>query len=287
MIARVEGPQQASDSTIDALLKERRTFPPDAEFTAQANVRDDAIYGEAEADSEAFWAKQAERYLSFSRPWDTVLEWNLPFARWFVGGTLNASYQCLDRHVERGRGDKVAYLWEGEPGDTRSITYAELLEQVCRLANGLRSLGVKRGDRVGIYMGMVPELPVAMLACARIGAAHSVVFGGFSAEAVSDRMTDFGAVCLITQDEAWQRDSTVPLKTNSGGCAPDRQRRSHAGGARPLVPRSRRRPDGNLRAGGDGLRGPSLHAVHLGNDRQAEGHQAHHRRVPVVRHVHA
>jgi acetyl-CoA synthetase len=207
-------PETAPDSTIDALLKEARVFPPDPAFTARARVRDDTIYAEAEADPEAFWARQAETYLSFSRPWQTVLDWQLPFARWFTGGTLNASQQCLDRHVESGHGDRVAYLWEGEPGDTRTITYAELLEQVCRLANALRSLGVQRGDRVGIYMGMVPELPVAMLACARIGAAHSVVFGGFSADAVADRMNDSGSVCLVTQDEAWRRGSTVPLKRN-------------------------------------------------------------------------
>ena len=206
--------QATSDSTIDALLKEGRTFPPSGEFKAKANVRDDSLYREAEADLEGFWARQAEKYLTFSRKWDTVLDWKLPFARWFVGGTINASYQCLDRHVENGRGDRTAYLWEGEPGDTRTITYAELLEQVCRFANALRDLGVKKGDRVGIYMGMVPELPVAMLACARIGAAHSVVFGGFSAEAVADRMNDSGSVLLITQDEAWRRGSTVPLKRN-------------------------------------------------------------------------
>ena len=206
--------QEMPDSTIDALLKEGRTFAPSAEFTAKANVRDDSMYRQAEADPEAFWARQAERYLSFSRPYDTVLEWDLPFARWFVGGTINASYQCLDRHVENGRGEKTAYHWEGEPGDTRAITYAELLEQVCRFANALRKLGVQRGDRVGIYMGMVPELPVAMLACARIGAAHSVVFGGFSADAVADRMNDSGSVLLITQDEAWRRGATVPLKRN-------------------------------------------------------------------------
>jgi acetyl-CoA synthetase len=206
--------QAPSDSTIDALLKEGRTFPPSEEFKARAKVADDSLYREAEADLEAFWAKQAEKYLTFSRKWDTVLEWKLPFARWFVGGTINASYQCLDRHVEAGRGDRTAYLWEGEPGDTRTITYKELLEQVCRFANALKDLGVKRGDRVGIYMGMIPELPVAMLACARIGAAHSVVFGGFSADAVADRMNDSGSVLLITQDEAWRRGTTVPLKLN-------------------------------------------------------------------------
>ena len=205
--------ESSENEALSNLLHEDRRFAPPAAFAAAANVKADA-YEEAGADRLAFWAKQADKYLTFSRKWDTVLEWKLPFARWFVGGTINASYQCLDRHVENGRGDRTAYLWEGEPGDTRTITYAELLEQVCRFANALRDLGVKKGDRVGIYMGMVPELPVAMLACARIGAAHSVVFGGFSAEAVADRMNDSGSVLLITQDEAWRRGSTVPLKRN-------------------------------------------------------------------------
>ncbi len=200
--------------TIEALLKEGRTFPPPEDFQKRAGVTDDSLHREAEADIEAFWARQAEKYLTWDKPFDTVLEWELPFARWFQGGRLNASVQALDRHVAAGRGDKVAYHWEGEPGDTRSLTYGELLDQVSRLANGLRSLGVRRGDIVGIYMGMVPELPVAMLACARIGAAHSVVFGGFSADAVRDRCNDAGAVAVITQDEAWRRGRTVPLKTN-------------------------------------------------------------------------
>ena len=204
----------AIDTTIDALLKEGRTFAPSDEFRARAKVTDDSLYREADADIEAYWARQAEKYLTFFRGWDRVLDWDLPFARWFTGGQLNASYQCLDRHVEGGHGGRTAYLWEGEPGDTRNVTYSELLESVCRLANALQELGLKRGDRVGIYMGMVPELPIAMLACARIGAAHSVVFGGFSAEAVADRMNDSGAVLLITQDEAWRRGSTVPLKKN-------------------------------------------------------------------------
>ncbi|MFN2581216.1 MAG: AMP-binding protein, partial [Candidatus Dormibacteria bacterium] len=187
--------------TIDTLLEERRTFPPTDDFRQRARLTDDSLYREAEADVEAFWAKQAERYITWYRGWDSVLEWNLPFAKWFVGGRLNVAYNCLDRHVEAGKGDKVAYHWEGEPGDTRTITYQELLDDVCRFANALRKLGVRKGDRVGIYMPMIPELPVAMLACARIGAPHSVVFGGFSAEAVRDRMNDAEAKLLITADE--------------------------------------------------------------------------------------
>src|SRR5207248_5938694 len=142
----------------------------------------------------------------------TVLEWDLPFAKWFIGGTLNVSYNCLDRHVEAGRGDKVAFHWEGEPGDTRTITYADLLDEVQRFANVLKALGVRRGDRVAIYMPMIPELPVAMLACTRIGAAHSVVFGGFSSDALRDRINDAEAKVLITADGGWRRGAAVPLK---------------------------------------------------------------------------
>ncbi len=199
---------------IAALLSEDRVFEPPEEFRSEAIVRDRSIYERAEADFEGFWAEQAERLTWFKR-WDTVMEWNPPWVTWFAGGTLNASYNCLDRHVEAGGGDKVAYFWEGEPGDERTITYLELLEEVCRLANALRSLGVEKGDRVAIYLGMVPELPIAMLACARIGAPHSVVFGGFSAEALRDRINDAEARVLITSDGGYRRGSMVPLKANA------------------------------------------------------------------------
>jgi acetyl-CoA synthetase len=202
------------ERTIDALLSEDRVFPPPAAFREHANANDTAIYERAAVDPEAFWAEQAEG-LTWTRPWDTVMEWNPPWVKWFVGGKLNASANCLDRHVEAGGGDKVAYHWEGEPGDTRTITYRELYEDVCRLANGLRSLGIGKGDRVNIYLGMVPELPIAMLACARIGAAHSVVFGGFSAEALKDRINDAEAKALITADGGWRRGQIVPLKDNA------------------------------------------------------------------------
>ncbi|GAC1337193.1 MAG: acetate--CoA ligase [Candidatus Dormibacteria bacterium] len=200
--------------TIESLLAEGRTFPPTDDFKAGARVTDGKLWEEAEQDREGFWARQAEHYLSWFKKWDTVLTWERPYARWFEGGELNASYNALDRHVEEGRGEKVAYHWEGEPGDSRTLTYAELLRDVCRLANALRTLGVQRGDRVGIYMGMIPELPVAMLACARLGAAHSVVFGGFSAQAVADRVLDAEAKVVITADEAWRRGTPVPLKAN-------------------------------------------------------------------------
>ena len=199
---------------IEALLSEDRVFEPPADFSDKAVVSDPGIYDRANADFEGFWAEQAER-LTWFRKWDTVMRWDPPWVQWFMGGTLNASYQCLDRHVEAGGGDKVAYHWEGEPGDERTITYADLKDEVCRLANALKSLGVRKGDRVNIYLGMVPELPIAMLACARIGAPHSVVFGGFSGEALRDRINDAQAKVLITADGAWRRGSIVPLKASA------------------------------------------------------------------------
>ena len=196
--------------TIEALLKETRTFPPTKAFAEAANAKP-GIYEEADRDYLGFWKSWAEK-LTWSKPFETVLEWDEPFAKWFGGGTLNASVNCLDRHVDAGRGDRIAYYFEGEPGDRRTITYAELLHDVCKLANGMRKLGIKRGDRVAIYMPMVPELPVALLACARIGAAHSVVFGGFSADSIVDRMKDAECVAIITTDQGWRRGKKVPLK---------------------------------------------------------------------------
>jgi acetyl-CoA synthetase len=200
--------------TIEALLSELREFEPSEAFRERAVAGDPSIYDRAASDPEAFWADQAER-LTWFRKWDTVLEHTPPWVRWFSGGTLNASYNCLDRHIEAGGGDKVAFHWEGEPGDERALTYAELLDEVCRLANAMKELGVGKGDRVNIYLGMVPELPIAMLACARIGAPHSVVFGGFSAESLRDRINDAEAKLLITADGAWRRGSVVPLKANA------------------------------------------------------------------------
>jgi acetyl-CoA synthetase len=199
---------------ISALLSEDRVFDPPEAFRARALVQDRSVYDRAEADPEGFWADQAERLRWFKR-WDRVMEWTPPWVKWFVGGTLNVSYNCLDRHVEAGGGDKVAYHWEGEPGEERAITYKELLDEVCRFANALKALGVRKGDRVAIYLGMVPELPVAMLACARIGAPHSVVFGGFSAEALRDRINDAEAKVLVTADGGYRRGQVVPLKVNA------------------------------------------------------------------------
>ncbi len=204
--------EPSSQPEIENLLAEARTFPPAPEFVAQANATSD-LYVEAEADFEAFWAKRARERLSWTTPFTRTLEWDLPFARWFDGGQLNVAYNCVDRHVERGLGDKVAYHWIGEPGDTRTITYRDLQAEVSRAANALRELGVVKGDRVAIYMPMIPELPVAMLACARLGAAHTVVFGGFSAEALSDRINDAQAKVLITADGGWRRGKAVDLKT--------------------------------------------------------------------------
>src|SRR3974390_814902 len=194
--AGVPGPVEP---TIEDYLTEERVFEPSDEFRATAEVTDPGIYEEANALGPEFWAQQAGA-LDWFRPWDKVLEWDLPFAKWFDGGTLNVSYNCLDRHVAAGHEDKVAFHWEGEPGDTRTITYGQLLTEVSQFANVLRGLGVGRGDRVAIYMPMIPELPVAMLACTRIGAVHSVVFGGFSSDALRDRILDARARLGITAD---------------------------------------------------------------------------------------
>ena len=198
-------------ATIEALFEERRSFPPSEAFRRQALLSDPEVYARAAADPEAYWAAQAGR-LDWFTPWATVLEWNLPYAKWFVGGTLNVSYNCLDRHVQAGLGDRVAYYWEGEPGDTRVITYRQLLDDVCRCANALKAMGVTRGDRVAIYLPMIPELPMVMLACARIGAPFTAVFAGFSATALSDRINDAEARVLITADGAYRRGKVVPLK---------------------------------------------------------------------------
>ena len=163
-----------SEPTIEDYYSEDRTFPPSPDFVANAFVNDRSLYEEADADYEAFWARQARELLTWDTDFHTTLEWKLPFAKWFLGGTLNVAANCLDRHVAAGRGDRIAYHWEGEPGDTRVITYADLLTEVCKFANVLKSLGLQRGDRAAIYMPMIPELPVAMLACARLGVAHSV-----------------------------------------------------------------------------------------------------------------
>jgi acetyl-CoA synthetase len=203
-----------SADRIDTLLDEQRSFPPTQAFREQALVNDHTPYAAAQRDREEYWAGWAGQ-LEWIKPWSKVLEWRPPHAKWFIGGKLNVSANCLDRHVTAGRGDRVALLWEGEPGDTRRITYRELHADVCRFGNVLKRLGVQRGDRVAIYMPMVPEVAVAMLACARIGAVHTVVFGGFSAESLRDRINDAAAKVLVTADGGYRRGAVVPLKQNA------------------------------------------------------------------------
>ncbi len=209
-------PQQTVPGpNIDSTLQEDRVFPPPPEFSRHAHIKSreeyDQLCARAAADPEAFWADVA-RELHWFRPWDKVLEWNEPWAKWFLGGKINLSYNCLDRHVATWRKNKAAIIWESEPGEVRTLTYQQLLIEVSKFANVLKSLGIKSGDRVAIYMGMCPELPVAMLACARIGAVHSVIFGGFSANALVDRITDQEAIAVITQDGSYRRGAEVRLK---------------------------------------------------------------------------
>jgi acetyl-CoA synthetase len=198
-------------SEIDNLLQESRRFPPPGAWTQSANIADSGVYDRAARDPEAFWAGFA-RELEWIRPWDSVLKWNPPHARWFDGGKINASANCLDRHIRTARRNKAALIWEGEPGERRTLTYWDLFRQVSTFANVLKSLGVRRGDRVALYLPLVPELAIAMLACARIGAIHNVVFGGFSAESLRDRINDSQAVLLVTADGGYRRGHVVPLK---------------------------------------------------------------------------
>jgi acetyl-CoA synthetase len=200
---------QATGQTIDTMLLEERRYEPPEEFARGANAQPD-IY---ERDWEELWETEGRERVTWFEPFADLYEWNPPYAKWYLGGKLNIAYNCVDRHVEAGNGDKVAYYWEGEPvDDRREVTFAELQRETTKLANALKSLGVEKGTAVGIYMGMVPETAIAMLACARIGAPHTVVFGGFSADALSDRLHDMECEVLITQDEAWRRGTTVPLK---------------------------------------------------------------------------
>jgi acetyl-CoA synthetase len=203
---------ETTQHTIDTLFLEERRYPPDPEFARQANAQPD-IY---ERDFADFWESEGRERVTWFEPFDKLLEWDLPYAKWYLGGKLNVCFNCVDRHVESGNGDKVAYYWEGEPeGERRTITFADLQRDVVRFANALKKLGVKKGTPVGIYMGMIPELPVAMLACARIGAPHTVVFGGFSADSLSGRLNDMECEFLITQDEGWRNGARVPLKQNA------------------------------------------------------------------------
>ena len=203
-----------SNQAIEEFYTENRSFPPSAAFQRGALTADQSLYEEADADYEAFWARQARELLTWSQDFHTTLEWDLPYAKWFIGGELNITYNCLDRHIENGNGEKVAFHWEGEPGDTKSITYKELLDEVSKFANVLKDLGLQKSDRVAIYMPMILELPIAMLACARIGVAHSVIFGGFSPDAIIDRCEDADAKLIITADAGYRRGEPSPLKVN-------------------------------------------------------------------------
>src|SRR5688572_14088174 len=229
---RMTQPSHTSSSAIESTLQEHRLFPPPAEFAARARINSreqyDQMYRESIDQPERFWGRMAEE-LHWFKKWDRVLEWNAPYAKWFVGGKTNIAYNCLDRQIEQGRGEKIALIWEGEPltpspgtpgegggegPEIRRITYRQLKDDVCRFANGLKKLGVKKGDRVTIYLPMVPEAVVAMLACARLGAAHSVIFGGFSSQAIVDRVEDAQSTLLITADGGHRRGQIVPLKHN-------------------------------------------------------------------------
>ncbi|MBL1173934.1 acetate--CoA ligase [Pantanalinema sp. GBBB05] len=205
-----------SQSTIESILHENRLFSPSAEFSQQAHIKSleeyEQLYARAQADPQKFWAELAEQELDWFQKWDTVLDWQPPFAKWFVNGKTNISHNCLDRHLTTWRRNKAALIWEGEPGDSRTLTYAQLHREVCQFANVLKQLGIQKGDVVGIYMPMIPEAAIAMLACARIGAPHTVVFGGFSAEALRDRLNDGKAKLVITADGGWRKDAIVPLK---------------------------------------------------------------------------
>jgi acetyl-CoA synthetase len=202
-------------STIESILHESRTFPPSPEFAANAHIKSfeeyERIYNEAAADPVAFWEEQAEQ-LDWFEKWSTGLEWNEPFAKWFVGGKINVSYNCVDRHLRTPRAEKAAFIWEGEPGEQRTLTYRELHSEVCRFANVLKKLRIKTGDRVALYMPLIPELAIAMLACARLGATHTVIFGGFSADAIRDRVNDCGCKLIVTADGGYRRGGEIRLK---------------------------------------------------------------------------
>src|SRR5271155_501016 len=200
---------------IDSTLDEQRTFPPPPEFSKKAHIKSlaeyEALYKESIEHPERFWSRAADELHWFKR-WDKVLEWKAPWAKWFLGGEINLSYNCLDRHVKTARKNKAALIWESEPGEVRTLTYQQLHSEVQKFANVLKSLGIKKGDRVAIYMGMCPALPIAMLACARIGAPHTIIFGGFSSNALVDRITDSQASLVVTQDGSYRRGAEVKLK---------------------------------------------------------------------------
>ena len=285
--------------TIQSVSREARLFPPSKEFTARALINDAAayekLYRRSIDDPEGFWAETARAELTWIRDFKKVLDWKLPYSKWFEDGQLNLSANCLDRHLAT-RGDKVAIEWEGEPGDSRKITYRELHAEVCKFANAMKALGIVAGDRVAIYMPMIPEAAVAMLACTRIGATHTVVFGGFSAEALRDRINDCGAKLCITADGGWRRGKSVPLKANVDGAL------AQTPSVKSCIVARRTKDDVDMQAGRDVWwhdvmakalgrlpargavrRAPAVHPLHVGHDRQAEGHRAHDGGLPAGR----
>ena len=293
----MEGSTKASAEQIEqelAELLDQEIFEPPADFREKALIQDESVYEEAARDPEAWWAKQSEELLDWAQPWDTVLdESEAPFYKWFVGGKLNASHQALDRHVEAGRGDRVAFHWRGEEGEERDVTYAELLRDVKRLANVLKDRGIEPGDVVGIYLPMIPEVAVAMLACARIGAPHNVVFGGFSPDSVKERMEFSEAKALITVDQARRKGKAADIKPAVDrflGDVPSIEtvvvvrntgtRRADGRRPRRLLRRGDRGGVGGLPRRAVRRRAPAVRALHERLDRQAEGHPAHHRRLP-------
>ena len=273
--------------TLENLLIEERTFAPSAEFAAQANARG-GIHTGAEEDWLEFWRTQAtERIDWFTEPTRVLNDDNPPFFKWFEDGELNLSYNCVDRHLAE-HGDQVAYHWIGEPGDTLTISYRDLHTRVCRFANALVNLGVRKGDRVAIYMGMIPELPVAMLACARIGAVHSVVFGGFSSDSLADRILDADARVVITQDGSLERrrrgaaqgqhrrgPGTLSRRGLGGGREEDRDPGEYGRGERPLVARRDGRPTRRIRTGAPRGGTSPLHPLHIGHHRTSQGDRSH------------
>ena len=297
-------PKNSEQENLSALLQENRKFPPSAEFRKQANWSDPEIYERAARDPEGFWAAEAKA-LNWAEPYKTVLEWNAPWAKWFVGGKLNVAYNCVDRHAASDRRNKAALIWEGEPGDSRVLTFGMLEREVNRFANVLKSLGVKKGDRVAIYMGMIPELPIAMLACAKIGAPHNMVFGGFSSEALRERINDAQAKMVITADGAWRRGAVVPLKASVDEALKNTptvekvivvERVAHIApasqsenAARPryLVARSCCQRFRQMSCRADGCRGHAVYSLHERHHGKAERNRPHHRRLSAGRERHA
>ena len=285
----------STSDEIESLLKENRVFPPDPEFAKKAHVKSAeeraAMTKAAAEDPEGFWAGIA-RELHWFEPWTKVLEWNVPFAEWFVGGKTNIAYNCIDRHCETWRRNKAAIVWEGEPGDSRVLTFADLQREVSKFANVLKSLGVETGDRVGVYMPMVPELAITILACARIGATHSVVFGGFSSDALRDRMNDAEAKVVVTADGGYRRGGIVDLKVNVDTAVEE------CPTVESVVVVQRTGQDVTMKAGRDvwwhermaeagdvcpaeqlDAEHPLLIPLHLRYHREAEGRGSHHRRL--------